>query len=378
VRVYLSSYKEGGIPGMKKQVALLGIMIIVLSSCKLQGNVLPTNNTPANKIATTAAPTATITPESPNFPVAFPMPTLSRQQIQEVADCKIQDLAAERYPENINTSGLLDSFTPISGCDWAVLSYGYAVRNQSDSLSQLGLEAFKKAVSSNYGFALASSLFEYYFGSVLLVQKPGFANQEIIKIKINYTWSGKGEPSQVKHSLLIDQANSQPVISSHTDPIVNNITVDKNIVQSLAEGLDDLLPIDSEIHLLYCTDNFPEWLVSLTFTDGTQVIMKSNSNFMYIGGPWQTQIDSQTYIQYSPAFAMKMANLMEALELPLGEPAGMYCFGGLVFENAFSRFLPPTLTPTPDSKMYTIYTAVAQTVEAQLTQIAVETPTPEP
>ena len=362
---------------MKKYMAFWGILILALSSCKSGGNFVPTIDTPFTA-TTTASPMATITPKSLNLPVAFPLPILSQQQIQEVANCKIQELASERYPENINTSTLLDSFTPISGCDWAILSYGYAIRNENNSPSQLGLEAFKKAVSSNYGFALASFVFDYYFGSVPLVQKPQFTNQEITKVEINYLWSGLGEPSQIRHSLSIDQANGKPIISSSTDSLGNNISVDKDSVQDLAEGLNDLLPIDSEIQLSYCTDNFPEWLVTLTFTDGTQVRMKSNSNFMYIGGPWETQINGQTYIQYSPAFAIKIGNLMKALGLPLGEPAGMYCSGGVVFENAFSRFLPPTPTPTPNSKMDALYTAVAQTVEAQLTQIAVETPTPKP
>jgi len=362
---------------MKKYMALLGILILALSSCKSGGNVVPAVDTPFTA-TTTVTPMATITPKSLNLPVAFPLPILRHKQIQEVANCKIQELASERYPEYINTSNLLDSFTPISGCDWAVLSYGYAVRNKNYSPSQLGLEAFKKTVSSNYGFALASFVFDYYFGSVPLVQKPQFANQEITKVEINYIWSGLGEPSQIKHSLSIDKANGKPIISSSTDLLVNNISLDKNFIQDLAEGLNDLLPIDSEIQLSYCTDNFPEWLVTLTFTDGTQVKMKSNSNFILIGGPWETQINGQTYIQYSPSFAIKIGNLMKTLGLPLGEPAGMYCSGGAVFENAFSRFLPPTSTPTPNSKMNAIYTAVVQTVEAQLTQIAVETPTPKP
>jgi hypothetical protein len=326
----------------------------------------------------TATPGATTIPKSPNFPAVFPLPILDQQQIQEVANCKIQELARKRYPENIDTPKLLDSFTPISGCDWAVLSYAYAVRNNGDAPSQTGLEAFRKAVSGNYGFALASFVFDYYFSSVPLVQKPQFANQEITRVEINYTWSGLGEQSQIKYTLSIDQANDKPIVSSSTDSIDSNISVDKILVQDLAEGLNDLIPIDSEIRLLYCTDNFPEWLVLLTFADGTQVKMESNSNFMFIGGPWQTQIDGQTYLQYSSAFAMKIANLMKTLGLSLGEPAGMYCPGGVVFENAFSRFLPPTPTPAPNSKMNAIYTAVAQTVEAQLTQIAIETPTPKP
>jgi hypothetical protein len=165
-------------------------------------------------------------------------------------------------------------------------SISYAVRNDSESPSQPGLEAFKKAVSNNYGFALASYVFEYYFGSVHLVKNTQFAENEIVKVEINYTWSGLGEASEVHHAVTVDQANINPIISSSTDSIDNNISVDKILVQDLAKGLNDLLPIDSEVQALFCMDNFPEWLVTLTFTDGTKIDMKSNSNFLFVGGPW--------------------------------------------------------------------------------------------
>jgi len=252
------------------------------------------------------------------------------------------------------------------------------VRNDSESPSQPGLEAFKKAISNNYGFALAPYVFEYYFGSVHLVKNPQFAEKEIAKVEINYTWSGLGEPSNVHHAVTIDKANINPIISSSTDHIDSSISVDKILVQDLAKELNDLLPIDSEVHTLFCTDNFPEWFVALTFTDGTKIDMKSNSNFLFVGGPWQTEIEGQRYLQYSLTFATKIVGFMEELGLPLGEPSGMYCPGGVVFENAFSNFLPPTSTPSPNFSSEAIFTFVAQTVNAQLTQIASETVTPRP
>ena len=66
--------------------------------------------------------------------------------------------------------------------------------------------------------------------------------------------------------------------------------------------------------------------------------LETASNFIYFGGPWLSQIDGQIYIQYSPAFVNKMSKLIEELELPLGEPFGMFCPGGAIFENAFSNF----------------------------------------
>lgn len=372
---------------MKKYIGLLGILILALSACNRESNAAIITNTPINQIGTltsipiTVFPTETHIPqaatlsESGKSTVEFPLPMLRQEQIQEVADCKIEELASTRYPEDVDSADLAKSFTPESNCDWAILAYSYAVRNDNESPSLLGLDAFEKATVGNYGFAL-SSLFAYYFGSVPLVTIPDFADQEIEKVEINYTWTGLGEPSKIEHSVMIDHANANPIISSRTDSISSNITVDKAVIQDLKNGLNDLLPIDSEIQLIYCFDNYPEWLVTLTFDDGTKIDMKSNSNFLFIGGPWQTEIDEQIYLQYSPAFAIKMGNLVKSIKLPLGEPAAMSCFGGVVFENAFGRFLPSTPTPRPNFTLEAIRTAVAQTVEVQLTQMAAETPTP--
>ncbi len=61
---------------------------------------------------------------------------------------------------------------------------------------------------------------------------------------------------------------------------------------------------------------------------------------------------------------------MEELELPLGEPFGMVCPGGLIFENAFSRLLPPSPTPDNDSLIDFVLASAAQTVEVLITQTA--------
>ena len=293
-----------------------------------------------------------------------------------MADCNVQVLVYERYPENIDTAHLLESFPPVSDCDWAVLSFGYAIRNDSRSPSALGLDAFKQAISRNYGFALATGIFDYYFSSVPLVNTPQFTGKEIEKVEINYKWNGLGEPSKIEYSLSIDHANTNPIVSSNTGSINTNITMDKNSVQDLRQRLNDFLPIDLGIQLIYCADNYPEWSVSLTFTGGAKIDLESTSNFIGFGGPWETKIDGQTYIQYSPAFVMKISKLMEELELPLGEPFGMVCPGGLIFENAFSRQITPSPTPDNDSLIDFVNTSAVQTLEVLMTQMAIGTPTP--
>jgi hypothetical protein len=56
-------------------------------------------------------------------------------------------------------------------------------------------------------------------------------------------------------------------------------------------------------------------------------MITNNSNVVGIGGPWQIEIDDQHYMQYSGAFSGAVIELLEALDLPLGETAAMGCGG---------------------------------------------------
>ena len=131
-----------------------------------------------------------------------------------------------------------------------------------------------------------------------------------------------------------------------------------------------MVPIESEIQIVPCTDNFPQWRMTITFADDTKITFDTTSNFLSVGGPWETTIDGQTYIQYSSAIPEKIGNLVKALELPVGEPFAMSCFGDSVFEKAFSGSLPSTSTSEPNPEVEAIFTAAAQTVEAMFSQTA--------
>ena len=235
---------------------------------------------------------------------------------------------------------LPDACSPKSACDWAVLATAYAERvSDNDTLPEPAKEAFIEAISRNYGFALTTPLFYPYFGEVSLVELPPFAKQEISTVTIDYTWVGEGDP--VSYSVRIEQADTKPVVSATVMPEsfaanLNLEGLDEGKVQALGSTLTDLLPIESQFDYVVCTDNYPDWSVSLTFKDGTQLnLTNSESNFIIIGGPWQTKIDDQNYFQFSFGFTQAIFDLCKALGLPFGEPAGMFCGGDTLFEKAF-------------------------------------------
>ena len=267
---------------------------------------------------------------------------LTAAQIEEVSKCQLEELAAERYPDNILIAGLPDAFNPVSACDWAVLAMAYAERSwEEDILPESAKEAFLEAISRNYGFAVTAPLFYRYFGEVSLAEAPPFVKQEITTVKIDYTWVGLGEPEELSYSVRIKQAHIKPIVSATvmpelSAPDLNLEGLDKGKVQVLGPVLTDLLPIESQFEYIVCTDNYSNWSVSLTFKDGTQLDLTTNgSNFLYVGGPWQTKIDNQNYFQFSSGFAKTIIDLFEALGLPFGSPAGMFCTGEPLFEKAF-------------------------------------------
>ncbi len=275
-----------------------------------------------------------------SFPAKWPIAPLTAAQIEEVSNCALEELAAERYPDGTLNAELRDAFSPVSACDWAVLATAYAERiSEDDPLSEPAKEAFLEAISRNYGFAVTVPLFYPYFGEFSLIELPPFAQQEVTRVKMDYAWIGEGDP--VSYSVRIEQADTKPVVFAtvmpeSSAPDLSLKELDKGKVQALGLALTDLLPIESQFEYVVCTDNYSNWSILLTFKDGTQLnLTNSGSNFIFIGGPWQTKIDDQNYFQFSFAFAQAIFDLCKALGLPFGSPAGMYCGGDTLFEKAF-------------------------------------------
>ena len=286
-----------------------------------------------------------------SFPANWPMTPLTGAEIEEVLQCRLEKLAAERYPndqlKSVSIDELPDAYNPRSACDWAVLARAYAERvSWPDPLPEPAKEAFIETISRNYGFAVTGPLFFRYFGEVSLVEAPPFVEQEITAVKIDYTWLGlglvgSGGPDSFSYSVRIEQANTKPIVSATVTPESSapNLRLeglDPDKIQVLGPALTDLLPIESQFEYVSCTDNYPDWSIWLTFKDGTQLNLTTNgSNFLYVGGPWQMKIDGQNYFQFSSGFVTTIIDLFQTLGLPFGNPAAMVCWSDPLFEKAF-------------------------------------------
>ena len=152
-----------------------------------------------------------------------------------------------------------------------------------------------------------------------------FPHRALKKVKIDYEWTGMGEP--VKVEILIQNADQEPKVTVKGTPAgVVNTTLPVEFVQALGTALGDLLPLQGALSLIPCTDTNPNWKVTLTFEEGaTLELVTQGSNFLRAGGPFQTEIDGQVYAQYSADFLVALSDIFDSLELEFGIPAGSFC-----------------------------------------------------
>lgn len=267
--------------------------------------------------------------------------SLSDEQVDEVNNCDIEQLAEDRYPKKEKSDDLIYLFDPKTPCDWAVLAYAYVDRtDENEQLSDIAKNTFAQAISGNPGFVFSEPLFYRFFFDVFpIVKQPPLFEQEITKVKIQYSWSGIGDP--VRFIVDIRKADTNPVVSvtDYEPATVSqnlNKVVDKVLVQNLGKVFSNLLPIKSQFSLIPCYDNNPDWTVTITLKDSTSVTIKTNaSNMIFIGGPWQTNIAGQDYIQFSIGFIAALDSLIQEIGLPYGQPAAMSCASESVLDKAY-------------------------------------------
>ena len=289
----------------------------------------------------------TILSRNYSFPAKWPMPPLTEEQIDEVKQCDVDTLMAERYPYTLTMENISAAYRPQSACDWAVLASAYSEHiYYIESLPEPAEQAFSTAVGSNPGFVFIPPIFHGYFGKFSLVEAP-FIDAELSAMQIRYYYDNFGLGLEsFTYTVDITAVTTDPQASVSATPgalgfLVDETSlvgmdVDQDILQALVTSLADFLPVQSQFTLHPCYDNNPYWIVSLEFDNGTVLDLTTNgSNFLHAGGPWQTEIDGQNYVQFSSAFLQALIDVVYELELPLGQPIATACVSDSIFDKAF-------------------------------------------
>jgi hypothetical protein len=295
----------------------------------------------------TTEPTAVVEDLLARFPAAWPVAPFSAEEVAEASACAetLYEEAQERYPSTVSAQELPYVVPIETACDWATLAVAYALREDNEA----GQEAYLTAVYLNPAYSLANALLAGYFASYPLVEAPPLTEQALTSATIMYSYSGIGYTGGYTLNITSDDAGAHVTGSGHEEDtlsseetVVRDYSVDQTleneVINTLGEALTDLIPVENEMELLSCFDNYPDWEVTLTYADGTRISSRTNgSNVLGGGGPWQVIIEDQRYVQMSPALIEAVAHIHETLELPWGGTAAMNCHGApSILEAGFS------------------------------------------
>ena len=284
--------------------------------------------------------TETQEPEAVEYAFEFPIAAPTDAQIDEAYACAL-DMSSGSSSTEQATQEAESTAESSTACDLAIELVSMAAERGNAAPSDKEYELFYQLIEANSAMPQRLSLIAAYFNTPALLAPPEAVLQPITSIHFTYTFFGLGPSND--YDVTITNADKTPEVTGEVsinggmmggeseateEPLTLPETVDAAAVQAFGPAMSDLLPIETQFSSVPCWDYYPDWVVELTFADDTTLTLVTNqSNVVGIGGPWQVEIDGQNYMQYSGAFAEAMIDLLEALELPLGETAAMGCGG---------------------------------------------------
>lgn len=302
------------------------VVVVVVAGCG--GSPPPAAPRP---IANTPPPPAAAHAPPSDAILAWPVAPLTDAQVKDITGCDLDKLADQRYPKALAADALPGAFEVKTTCDRAVLAAACASRKGEDDESAPSapcMEAYKAAVRENFGYAFVTRLAAGYFGKAHLVAPPPHAAHALVRAEITYNWDGLGDG--VDWKLVVRDASTHPAFDltgGSAKPVKQTPDAAK-AVTALASSLDSFLPIQAPLEAVDCTDNYPQWTATLELDDGTKLELSTHrSNLLGLGGPWQLTLNGQTYLQMSPSLVKAIHDLVKALDLPIGQPRGMFCRG---------------------------------------------------
>ncbi len=287
------------------------LLALTIAACT---RAAPPDKPLANKPAVAPAPAR---PAPPGAVLAWPVARFTAAQIAEVKSCDADKAAKQQYPDSTE----LPAASSLHGaCELATLASACAARLGKAEPTQACIDAYAAAVKANPAFAFAGSLVGHYFGKLALVAPPPAARRALVAVKLDYSWSGMG--TAVAWTLT---ARGGYV---HVTGATAKTTDVHDKLAALGSALDSFLPIPGPLEAVNCYDNYPEWTATLEYDDGTKLELSTHrSNLIGLGGPWQLTLDGVTYLQLGPQLPRAVGGLVEALGLPLGQPAAATCHG---------------------------------------------------
>ncbi|HNE04602.1 MAG TPA: hypothetical protein PKJ84_05345 [Anaerolineales bacterium] len=133
---------------------------------------------------------------------------------------------------------------------------------------------------------------------------------EIESVDLSYQWWGMGGPSfeyqQIKRTGDVYKLNGRVVV--------------KEKITNLVKSLSNLHAVPQTLNSITHTDDYPIWAVEITGSDGTKILLTSDSNTsLYV--PWNVIYNGDIYAQYDGSVEVALADLFSVSE---GEPMAAF------------------------------------------------------
>lgn len=261
------------------------------------------------------------------YELPFPMSLPDENQIDEARSCasRVEDLVDELFPESMNDEALANMEIPDDDCERAAMALAFADRQEDDQfMPDVNTSSWVVMVQSNPAMAFVDPVFYTYLGVPGLVSPPQWAGDVLDQVALRYLWYGMGD--EVEYEIYFTPSAEGYIAEGEVNGTTINASIDQGLIDAVASSLSGLIPVQQAAKLIVCMDNYPSWQIELTYHDGRVVnLTTADSNVFYLGGPWFANIDDQVYLQVSGDLVEATIAIVEALDLPIGEPAGMTC-----------------------------------------------------
>jgi hypothetical protein len=266
-------------------------------------------------------------PKDDNDILPFPLAMPTSIQVEEAQTCQFD---VTQLPEDMGNN------EPVTACEWATVAL-FNLEGVRDNyrLPEAARYAYRRAIELNPAIVLARPIYDaFLFRLDHIIARPdalesslesitlegGFVDSGLyasylITIQRNgdqYYATGSGKTNFAVHGYDGQSDEFESPLSW------DNVPVNPDRVNTISQSFYNFIRIAVPIEADICEDYYVDQRLTLTFNDGTELQLFTNSSTVFLlGGPWQMTIDDRSYIQVDSSLPLAV---LDELVYPLGIP----------------------------------------------------------
>jgi hypothetical protein len=268
-----------------------------------------------------------LSPEDDNDILPFPLAMPTSIQVEEAQTCQFD---VTQLPDDMG------NYDPVTACEWATVAlFNLEGVRGNYRLPEAARYAYRRAIELNPAIALVRPIYDgFLFRLDHIIARPDALESSLKSITLEgrfvdsglyarywisiqrngdtYYATGSGRTNLAVHGYDLHSDEFESPLSWDNVPV--NPDRINTISQSFYNFIRVAVPIEADI----CEDYIVDQRLTLTFNDGTELQLFTNSSTVFLlGGPWQMIIDDRTYIQVDSSLPLAV---LDELVHPLGIP----------------------------------------------------------